>query len=173
MLKRLAYFVLKFRIALIILIIAITAFMGFFASKIEITYNFARLLPDNDSTSIDYDFFKKKFGQDGTILVIGINKDKLNDLKNYQAWATLGDDIKNLAGIKSVVSIARLNDLVLNDSLGKFEFKPLKNLNPTSQSELEDLLLKVSSLKFYEGIIYNSKTKSTLMAVRMNKYLFP
>ncbi len=165
MLKRLAYFILKFRIALIILIIAITVFMAFFASKIEITYSFARLLPDNDSTSIDYDFFKKKFGQDGTILVIGINKDKLNNLKNYQAWAALGDDIKNLSGIKSVVSIARLNDLVLNDSLGKFEFKPLKNLNPSSQSELEDLLLKVSSLKFYEGIIYNSKTKSTLMAV--------
>ncbi|MDX2174319.1 MAG: MMPL family transporter [Bacteroidota bacterium] len=165
MLKRIAFFILKFRIALISLIIAITVFMAFFASKVEITYNFARLLPDNDSTSINYDFFKKKFGQDGTILVIGINKDKLNDLKNYQAWAKLGEDVKNLAGIKSVVSIARLNDLVLNDSLGKFEFKPLKNLNPTTQSELDDLLLKVNSLKFYEGIIYNSKSKSTLMAV--------
>ena len=165
MLKRIAHFILKFRLALIITVIAITAFMAFFASKIEITYSFARLLPDNDSTSIDYDFFKKKFGQDGTILVIGIDKDKLNDLHNYKAWVKLGDDIKNLAGIKGVISMARLNDLVLNDTLGKFEFKPLKNLNPTTQSELDDLLLKINSLKFYEGIIFNTKTKSTLMAV--------
>ncbi len=165
MLKRIAYFILKFRLSLIITITAITVFMAFFASKIEITYSFARLLPDNDSTSIDYDFFKKKFGQDGTVLVIGINKDKLNDLKNYKAWATLGNDIKNLAGIKGVISMARLNDLELNDSIGKFEFKALKNLNPTTQSELDDLILKINSLKFYEGIIFNNKTKSTLMAV--------
>jgi len=165
MLKQIAHFILKYRLTLIVIIIVITAFMGFFAKKIEITYNFARLLPDSDSVSVDYDFFKKTFGQDGTILVIGIDKDKLSDLKNYQAWANLGNDIKNLAGIKSVVSMARLNDLELNDSISKFEFKPLKNLNPTTQSELDDLLLKISSLKFYEGIVYNSKTKSTLMAV--------
>ncbi|MCE3260177.1 MAG: Patched family protein, partial [Bacteroidetes bacterium] len=99
MLKRLAYFILKFRLPLIILIGLITVFMGYHASKIEITYHFAKLLPDNDQTSIDYEFFKKKFGQDGTVLVIGIQKDKLNDLKTYQAWAKLGDDIKQLDGI--------------------------------------------------------------------------
>ena len=72
MLKRLAYFILKHRFPLIIVIGLLTVFMGYYASKIEISYNFAKLLPDDDTTSIDYDFFKKKFGQDGTILVIGI-----------------------------------------------------------------------------------------------------
>lgn len=165
MLKKLAYLILKYRLSFIIAIALLTAFMGFHASKIEIAYSFARLLPDNDTVSIDYDFFKKKFGQDGAILVIGVEKNKLNDLKNYQAWAKLGDDIKNLAGIKGVLSIARLNEVLLNDTLGKFEFKPLKDLNPSTQSELEDLMLKVNSLKFYEGIVYNSKTNSSLMAV--------
>ncbi|MGZ3920424.1 MAG: efflux RND transporter permease subunit, partial [Bacteroidia bacterium] len=122
MIKKLAYFILRYRLLLIITIGLLTVFMGYFASKIEITYNFARLLPDTDSTSIDYDFFKKKFGQDGTVLVIGIQKDKLNSLDNFKAWEKLGDDIKGLVGIKSVVSIARLNELVLDDTLGKFEF---------------------------------------------------
>ncbi|MGZ3901912.1 MAG: efflux RND transporter permease subunit, partial [Bacteroidia bacterium] len=125
MIKKLAYFILRYRLLLIITIGLLTVFMGYFASKIEITYNFARLLPDTDSTSIDYDFFKKKFGQDGTVLVIGIQKDKLNSLDNFKAWEKLGDDIKGLVGIKSVVSIARLNELVLDDTLGKFEFVPL------------------------------------------------
>jgi predicted RND superfamily exporter protein len=165
MLKRLAYFILKFRLPLIILIGLITVFMGYHASKIEITYHFAKLLPDNDQTSIDYEFFKKKFGQDGTVLVIGIQKDKLNDLKTYQAWAKLGDDIKQLDGIKGVVSIARLSELVLNDSLGKFQFVPVAGSNPSTQGELEDHILKINSLKFYEGIVYNSKTNSSLMAI--------
>ncbi len=165
MLKKLADFILRFRFAIILSVAIATAVMGFFASKVEITYHFAKLLPDNDSTSIDYDNFKKYFGQDGTVLVVGIKKDALNTLSNYQAWASLGDSIKNLAGIKSVVSVARVNDLVLNDSLGKFEFKPLKGLNPTTQDELDDLLFRLQSLKFYEGFIYNTKTNSTLMAI--------
>lgn len=165
MLKKLADFILRYRLAIILSVAFTTAVMGFFASKVEITYHFAKLLPDNDSTSIDYDNFKKHFGQDGTILVVGIKKDALNTLSNYQAWASLGDSIKNLAGIKSVVSVARVNDLVLNDSLGKFEFKPLKGLNPTTQDELDDLLFRLQSLKFYEGFIYNTKTNSTLMAI--------
>ncbi|MGZ4041897.1 MAG: efflux RND transporter permease subunit [Bacteroidia bacterium] len=165
MIKKLAYFILRYRLLLIITIGLLTVFMGYFASKIEITYNFARLLPDTDSTSIDYDFFKKKFGQDGTVLVIGIQKDKLNSLDNFKAWEKLGDDIKGLVGIKSVVSIARLNELVLDDTLGKFEFVPLKNNHPTTQGELEDLMLKINSLKFYDGIVFNNKTNTSLMAV--------
>jgi uncharacterized protein len=165
MLKKLAYFILKYRLALIIVMSLLTVFMGYHASKIEITYNFARLLPDDDSTSIDYEFFKEKFGQDGTVLVIGIDKDKLNTIDNFSEWAKLGENIKSLDGIKSVVSVARLNDLVLNDSLGKFEFIPLQGSNPTTQDELENLILKVNSLKFYEGIVFNSKTNSSLMAV--------
>ncbi|MDI9341597.1 MAG: MMPL family transporter [Sediminibacterium sp.] len=165
MLKRLADFILKYRLILILSIAIITAIMGFFASKIEITYHFAKLLPDNDSTSIAYESFKKRFGQDGTILVVGIKKDALHTLDNYKAWTALGDSIKGLAGIKSVVSVARLNDLVLNDTLGKFEFKPLAGINPTTQDELDDLMYRLQSLKFYEGFIYNSKTNSTIMAV--------
>lgn len=165
MIKRLAYFILKYRFPLIVAVALITAFMAFFASKIEISYNFARLLPDTDSTAIDYDLFKKKFGQDGTVLVIGVPKDKLNALANYQAWEKLGNDIKKLDGIKSVVSIARLNELVLNDTLGKFEFLPVKGSHPTTQSELDDLMHRISELRFYDGIVYNSKTNSSLMAV--------
>lgn len=165
MVKRLAFYILKHRLSLIIAVGIITAVMGFFASKIEITYNFARLLPDTDSTSIDYDFFKQKFGQDGTVLVIGVEKDKLNTLKNYTEWAKLGNNIKDLGGIKGVGSIARLNELVLNDSLGKFNFVPVKGSDPSTQDELEDLMIRVNSLKFYDGIIFNTKTNSSLMAV--------
>ncbi len=165
MLKKLAYFILKYRLSLLFTVIAISVVMGFFGSKVEIAYNNPRLLPSTDSASIDYDFFKSKFGQDGTVLVIGIKKDELNTLANYNAWAKAGDDIKNLAGIKNVLSIARLKDLSLNDSLGKFEFVKLKGSNPTTQTELEDLLLKINSMKFYEGYVFSRETNCAAMLV--------
>jgi len=143
----------------------LTLFMGFFACKVEIAYNFAKLLPDSDSASIDYDYFKSKFGQDGNVLVIGIDKNKISALKNYQAWDHLGKRIKNINGIKAVVSIARLNDLKLNDSTEKFEFKPLISTFPKTQIDLDSLMKKASSLKFYEGIIFSEKNNCTLMAI--------
>lgn len=165
MLKKLAYFILKYRFPVFFSVIALNVIMAFFAAKIEITFNNPRLLPDTDNASIDYDFFKSKFGQDGTILVVGIKKDELNKLSNYQAWAKAGDEIKGLAGIKNVLSIARLNDLILNDTLGKFEFKPLKGLNPSTQDELDDLLLRINKLKFYEGYVFNDKANATSMLI--------
>lgn len=167
--KLFAKFILKFRLPILIIITGLTILMGFYASKVEITYNFARLLPDSDSASIDYDYFKSKFGQDGNVLVIGIDKDKVNNLKNYQEWARLGNRIKNIAGIKAVVSIARLNDLKLNDSLGKFEFKPLQTSIPQNQHDLDTLLERITDLKFYEGIVFIEKNNCTLMAVTFNE----
>lgn len=163
--KFFAKLILKYRLPILISIVVMTIIMAFFARKVEITYSFARLLPDTDSASVDYDFFKSKFGQDGNILVIGIDKNKLKNLSTYQEWAKLGDNIKQVKGVKAVVSIARLNDLILNDSLGKFEFKPLQPTFPKSQPELDELIEKISSLKFYEGIIFSEKTNTTLMAV--------
>lgn len=166
--KYFAKIILRYRLPIILIIAGLTVGMGFFASKVEITYNFARLLPDSDSASIDYDYFKSKFGQDGNILVIGIEKSKLKKLTTYQEWANLGDNIKKVNGIKAVVSIARLNDLVLNDSLGKFEFKPLSKETPKTQHELDSLLEKIATLKFYEGIVFSEKNNVTLMAVTFN-----
>lgn len=165
MLKKLAYFILKYRLTLLFTLLGITVVMGFFASKVQITFNNPRLLPSTDTASIDYDFFKEKFGQDGTILVVAIKKDELNTLANFQAWDKAGDDVKNLAGIKNVLSVARLSDLTLNDSLGKFEFKPVKGSHPTTQGELEDLWLKINSLKFYEGYVFDRKTNCTSMLI--------
>lgn len=166
--KVFAKLILKYRLPIVIGIFILTVIMTFFAQKVEITYNFAKLLPDDDSASVDYDFFKSKFGQDGNVLVIGIDKKKLSKLSTYQEWANLGNNIKKLEGVKTVVSIARLNDLMLNDSLSKFEFKPLQTANPKSQTELNDLLTKIASLKFYEGIIFSEKSNATLMAVTFN-----
>jgi len=163
--KRLSKFILSFRLPILIIIMGLTLFMGFFACKVEIAYNFAKLLPDSDSASIDYDYFKSKFGQDGNVLVIGIDKNKISALKNYQAWDHLGKRIKNINGIKAVVSIARLNDLKLNDSTEKFEFKPLISTFPKTQIDLDSLMKKASSLKFYEGIIFSEKNNCTLMAI--------
>ena len=165
MVKKLSYIVLKYRLAFLISMVAIASTMAYFASKVEISYNFAKLLPEDDPASIDYENYRKKFGQDGTLLFIGIDKDQIHTLKNYNEWARLTDRIKGLPGIKNVASITNIKDLVLNDTLGKFEFVTMSGVNPSNQDELDDFLVRLSKLKFYDGMLFNNKTNCTIIAI--------
>ncbi|MHB8258918.1 MAG: efflux RND transporter permease subunit [Bacteroidia bacterium] len=167
--KFLARVILRYRIFFLLFVAAVTAFMGYKAKDVEITYFFAKLLPDTDTASIDYEYFKNKFGQDGSVLVIGTDMTQLKKLDNFNKWCDLGDDIKSIKGIEYVLSAGRLDQIVLNDSLGKFEKKKLFTQKPKTQQELDSLWEKITSLKFYDGIIFNTKTNSTLIAVTFNK----
>jgi predicted RND superfamily exporter protein len=66
-----ASIILRNRALLLGLLFAITVFMGWQASKIELSYEFVRPLPKDDKAIIDYDAFKKMFGEDGSVMVIG------------------------------------------------------------------------------------------------------
>lgn len=164
-----ARFILRNRLAILIVLGLVTAFMGYQASKVEIAYEFAKLLPDDDTASIDYDNFKQQFGLDGTILVVGIQAEDLYSLDKFNDYYDLNTSIKNIKGIQEVVSVARLHNLTKNDSLGKFEFKPLIVSKPQTQQELDSLKEILTKLPFYEGIIYNPETHATLMAITFEK----
>ena len=70
--KQLAKFVLKFRLIIIILVLSLTAWMGYFAKKAELSYEFSRALPKSDTIYKANESFKKMFGDDGNLLVIGV-----------------------------------------------------------------------------------------------------
>jgi len=64
--------ILRNRIAFLVVLAMLTTFMGYHASKIELSYEFAKILPSTDSAYSEYNNFKDLFGQDGNIMVIGI-----------------------------------------------------------------------------------------------------
>ena len=56
---------LRNKLAFTIGVLLLTVYMGYEASKMQLSYEFAKILPDTDSTFIEYQNFKKKFGEDG------------------------------------------------------------------------------------------------------------
>jgi predicted RND superfamily exporter protein len=70
-------FVLKFRIPLLIVLFVATAFMGYHASKVQLSYEFAKAIPTDNPKYKAYQDFKKQFGEDGNLLVIGFQTDQL------------------------------------------------------------------------------------------------
>lgn len=160
--------ILRYRVTILIIIGLITVFMGYRASKVEIRYDFAMLLPPTDSTSIAFNEFKERFGHDGKVLVIGIQDDELFQLERFQLWYDLGEELLQHPGTTELVSTARCADLIKNDSLQRFEIKPLVPERPTTQAQVDSIHARLLELPFYHDYLI-TEDHSTIMAVTISE----
>ncbi len=160
---------LRHKLAFTLALLAVTGFMVYETSKIELSYDFAKILPDDDSSYVEYVRFKKQFGEDGNVMVIGFEDKDLFRLNKINDWYRLTDSIRSIQGIKGVMSITSLYKIVKNDSLEKFEFVPLVSHPFTNQQEVDSFKTEVFSLPFYKGLIFNQETGANLMAITFNK----
>ena len=150
-------------------IVLITFFMGYKAYKMELSYEFAKILPETDSSFVKYQQFKKQFGEDGNVMVIGFEHKDLFQLDKFRDWHELGQNIKKIQGIKEIMSLPSIFRVVRNDSLQKFDFIPLIKNSITTQAEVDSFKLQIQNAPFYEGLIYNKESNATLMAITFTK----
>ncbi|MEI6021514.1 MAG: efflux RND transporter permease subunit, partial [Bacteroidota bacterium] len=160
---------LRNKLAFFVGIMLCTAFMAYHALKVELSYEFAKILPANDSTFIDYQDFRKKFGEDGNVMVMGFADTNLFQLEKFKDWVEVNKQIKNIAGVKEILSIPTIFKLSKNDSLHKFQFVPLIQNPIQSQLEVDSLKKEVFAARFYEGIIYNRESGANLIAITFKK----
>lgn len=169
MLEAAARIILRYRVATLITIISITGVMVYLTTQVKLSYEAARILPESDSTFAEYQKFKEKFGEDGTVMVIGFQSDSMWQQHVLAGWYDLTNSIKKIDGIQEVISIARAFQPVRNDSLHKLEFKPLLPVRPENQAEADSLKDRISKLPFYMGLLYNDSAKTTVMAITFDQ----
>ena len=104
--KRLGEFVLKFRMILLVLLLAVTALMGYYASQVKLSYEFSKAIPTDNPKYKEYVAFKEKFGDDGNLLVAGIQTKSLFDIKNFNAYRELHRQLKKVGHVEDVLSIS-------------------------------------------------------------------
>ncbi|HNW74132.1 MAG TPA: MMPL family transporter [Bacteroidales bacterium] len=163
--------ILRKRIPILSVILVLTLFMGYMATKVRLQYESSSVLPDKDPTNRVYKNFIRQFGQDGTIMFIGIRDTSFFQVRHFNRIYDLTDSLRNIKGVSEIVSITRLYNLVKNDSLRKFEFIPITPHKPASQAELDSIRGVIHSLPFYRGFIYNPETSAYLMALTLDKKL--
>jgi len=163
--KHTASFILKNRLIVFVCVIALSAFMGFEASKVKITFNGGKVLPVTDSAYIRYNEFKKTFGQDASSMVIGIKSDKIFDKDVFNDWYQIGTQLKQVKGIKAVVSVANVYDLQKDTAHHRFVIKPLVNGVLPSAQAVDRIKQQLLNLPFYKGLVLSDDGKSTLMAI--------
>ena len=92
--RSLAKFVIKNRFVLLAFLLLSTAAMGYFASKVKLSYEFSKAIPTDNPKYVDYLNFKNKFGDDGNLLVVGITTKDLFRLSNFKLYQQLQQTLK-------------------------------------------------------------------------------
>jgi uncharacterized protein len=166
--NKIATYIIRYRLLWVGLVLISTIFMAYEASKIELSYQFARILPSTDPIEKEYQDFRKLFGEDGSVMVIGWQDPGLFELNKFRDWCKLSQKIKEKAGIKNVLSLANLSKLVRNDSLSRFDLEPVIKQIPSTQAEADSIRKEILNLPVYEGLVLNSKSNATLIVITFN-----
>jgi hypothetical protein len=143
--------------------------MAFFASKIKLSYEFSKAIPTDNPKYQDYLSFKEKFGDDGNVLVIGVQSNNFFELKNFQAFSKLNSDLKSVPFVEDVLSVANAVDLLKDTASKELDAIPVFPKDIKSQQQIDSSLKVFYSLPFYKSLLYNPATNSYLLVVRINK----
>jgi len=162
-------FILQQRIILLVILFAATFFMGWKASKVQLSYDFTRALPTDNPKYRDYQLFLKKFGADGNTLVVGISSEQFFTPAFFNSVGSLHQQIKKIPGVTEVLSIPEVINLK-NDTV-RHQLIPVKIFHYpfTSQTSLDSAKIEFENLPFYKGLLYNPELHSYLLAITVNK----
>lgn len=151
-----------------IILAAATAVMGYYASKVQLSYEFTRAIPTDNPKYQDFQAFKQRFGDDGGTLAIGIESDKFYTIPVFNAVGELHRGLKSIPGVEDILSIPEAVVLV-KDSSEKLVPAKIFADPFTNQQALDSARAVFENLPFYRGLLYNPATHAYLLGVRVNK----
>jgi len=165
----LSRWILRNRLILVILVAVITGFMGYHASQVKLSYDFAKSIPTDNPVYQDYLNFKERFGQDGNLLVLGIQTDSLFNAKLFNKYAALQRELKQTEGVEYIIDVSSAIHLRKDYSTQKLNAEPIFPAQPVDQVTLDSLKNQFYNLPFYRGLLYNPQTNAWMMGLSMNK----
>lgn len=156
---------------MLLVLAALTGFMVWQASKVQLSYDFSRAIPINNPKYKAYQEFRKKFGEDGNLLVIGIQTDKLFQEKLFNSYATLQRNLKKVNGVDDIIGVPSAVNLVKIPETERLKADTIFAERNLTQAEIDTAAATFLSLPFYRNLLYNPATNAWLMGVRINKDL--
>lgn len=184
--SKIASILLRYRLAVLLIIGGLTVYMGSFIPDLRLVYEFGGLLPDDDETRIDFEMFVKHFGAEGNLLVLGADDEKLYTAEGFQTWYELAEDIRevkvqvegvNTDIIDSVFCMAQAFTVEKDTSNRTFRMVPIapdltRGGPALSQERVDEIVYKIKSFEFFDGVLHTDSSNATLMMVFLDTELF-
>lgn len=166
---RVSRIILRSKYLLLGILLAITLFLGYHARNIEMSYEYASLLPQKDQAFRDYRDFVKVFGEEGNLIILGVQDPDFFDTAHFARWQGLVRHLEAVDGVENLVSLSNAYDLV-RDTVGrKFTVRKLFPDAVGQQAQIDSLANRCRELPFYNNLIYNDSAHTYLIAIAVNK----
>ncbi len=169
--EAIARIILRNRIVILSLIVLFTVFMAIQWKNMRFTYTEANLLPDHHEVNEEYKHFLDKFGEEGNLIVIGVQNSTFFTTKSFAAWSKMMEKFRTNKAVEFVISVETLQKLQKNQKDESFELVPLFNPNKvkddTYLTEIKNELF--DKLVFYESLLYNKETGTIRSAIYIDK----
>ena len=96
----------------------------------------------------------------------------MEDLELFNAWYRFGEQLENIDGVDTVVSINRLFNVVKDPDLKRFELVKIVDHELQTEAELDSVRALVYSLPFYKNRVYNDTNHINLMLISLDSAKF-
>ena len=162
---KIADLIIRFRALLMALILVITAIMGWYAARVEMSYDLNRTVPPEDPDMVYLNRFRENFGEDGNMIAVGLQDSSVFSLEQFKNFERFCAEVKKIDGVKEVLSLPAVRILSKDTVNSKFLFQPLFPADIQSQSDLDSLLGVFGGQGFYENQLVNNSTGATMALV--------
>ncbi|MFT5926734.1 MAG: putative RND superfamily exporter protein, partial [Rubritalea sp.] len=122
----------------------------------QFTHSEANLLPDDHPVNEEYNKFLDKFGEEGNLIILGVENKYLNNYKRFNAWNKLADSLATFNEVELVLSTSNLPKLSKTEDNTRFIVAPVLKERLKNNKELQDFKKKLfNDLPFYKNLIYS------------------
>jgi predicted RND superfamily exporter protein len=163
-----ALFIIKYRSWLLGLIALSTVYMAWVAKDVQMTYDFAQVVSPQDPDMVYFQQFKRTFGEDGNILVVGMQDSSVYELKKFRQYDELAENLVKVQGVTGVLGIPKLIKIEKDTVNNSFVTAPVFKTPPTSQAQLDSLMRVVNGIEFYKGQVIAPRSGATLLAITLD-----
>ena len=165
-----ARIILKNRILILILVTIATIGLASQFKHMRFTYTEANLLPDDHAINKEYFNFLDKFGDEGNLIILGIQDDSFFTPEKFNAWNALAEQLNTHENITSVIGVGNIPTLIKNEEKKAFDTKPLVEKSINTQAELDKLKTELYyNLPFYNKFLFNAESNTFRTAVYLKK----
>ncbi|SCY27763.1 hypothetical protein SAMN05192588_2010 [Nonlabens sp. Hel1_33_55] len=165
-----ARLILRNRVLILIVLALATIALATQWKNLQFTHTEANLLPDDHPVNVEYNRFLDQFGEEGNLIILGIEDSQLDTYGKFNAWNKLADSIATFPEIDLVLSTANLPELIKSEDGSVFEIKPFVEREIASNQELDTIKKRLySDLPFYKNLIYSEKDSVLRTAIYLKK----
>ncbi len=163
-------FILKQRIFILVVLAAITVFLGSKIGDIKFSHTEANLLPKDHEENVKYDNFLKIFGEEGNLIILAVQDSAFFQVDNFNRWNAFCTKLDSFSEVDFTVSIGDIKRLKKDKKNQKFYVEPLYEKDPSTDEEVLSIKEELfERLPFFDNFLFNKSSGTIRTAIYLDQ----